>query len=165
MLIQTPNPQTGKNSWYLDRWSVVFLLLLLAVIVFFISRKVGFFIGSVSMLAGLANAFSGARILNIENPVLVGSAYCYKPKKGTAQPLPLFTPQYQNLTIDGIKTPADTMIYKTANGTDVVIIGTQVKPAGFGSALINKLDNAGLKPQTYFAQKNDTTWNSLFNCN
>jgi len=165
MLIQTPNPQTGKASWYLDRWSIVFLLLLLAVVVFFISRKASailFVIGGVFMFF---TARSGARILSIENPLIGGGAYCYKPENGAAQPLPLTTPQYQKLTIDGIKLPGNNMVYKTANGTDVTINGTQIHPAGFGSAFINALDNAGYKPQTYFTQQQDTTWNSLFNCN
>lgn len=136
-----------------DRWSisiVIFVMAILLAIYLITKHKVKYswipIAGSVIPLA--ITAMSPGRIRRNEYEVEIfikGENDCGF-KKGL---------DYN--AIDGVMIPgtSNPPIYKTANGTDIKIDKAgNVKPVGFGTAFINKLDGAG-----YLNEAPDECWN------
>jgi|SRR5690554_2898362 len=136
-----------NKGWVYDRWSIVFTIMVIAVIVsiLLISKNkvkyswvpVGF---SVVPLAITAMSSGRIRKNDYTGEILYkGENDC----KFTAEP---------KTKIDGLR--IQDKIYKTANGTDIKIDKTgSVKPVGFGSKMINSLSGGG-----YLNEAPDECW-------
>jgi len=125
-----------------DRYSQAFLIILIGMFVliflhFKYSKTTGFLFIIIGAIYGLVltlskscileNEYQGKGFYKCENDCLVMELQLKQKVCG----------------IDGIKTNGK--VYKTANGTDIVITASgKIKPAGFGSALINSFNNKPL---------------------
>jgi hypothetical protein len=150
MSIVAPNQFEQKKlepTSEFDRWSFVLIMLIISVAVFLLFAKFRFYGGLGIAASGLAIAFLSKQPGRIHRNSYKGTVLY----KGETDCGFSTTP---TTTIDGlaiVKTHSNNLefytekqVYKTANGTDIVIDAAgNVQPCGFGTLLINKLDNAG----------------------
>lgn len=130
------------NDALIDRWSIVFILMILSIVLFLLLVKKGqvkwaFAPIAVTSAVGLYVANSSARIRKNE----FGNLIYGKGENDCG-----FSTDFNSKEIDGLLMPGSSVpqIYKTVNGTDLKVSKDGfVSPVGFGTRVINRLGNGG----------------------